>query len=508
MTRASALLISLLALLALAAPAGAALKSSNVQVLGNHREAVGAIGARFTPDGDTMFLTSMTNGLLVYDVSDARKPRRVSQIPLAHIENEDVDAGHVAGKDIVIISDDPSFRLGAYGALYVFDVTDPARPTLLSATPTRLPATGGIRDRTDFASARSNNGHIANCVQRCRWVWTTGSEHGVTVYDFADPAKPKMVGSFAMPAPKNRDSAGFTHDVFVDRAGIAWITGEDGTFGYDTNGYVPTPVAGQPFTVTAPPLRYRSDENVVNSGQSGDHDLLDDEGVGSTEDEKAAANAGPLDFLHHNSMRTGLRVSGRKTKRAKAGLGNVVAVTEEDYTRPGCKGQGSLQTWQISDELNSDGTQKLRLLDQWTTELNELRELKGRSDEQIPATANCSAHWFDESNGLLAQGWYDQGIRFMDISNPRDIRQVGYYVTQGEYWAAYFAPSDPKRQVVYALDTAGGLDVLALDRNGARLGARSRRVKAPVSRRAVTRRSKLEPTARWGFACPLVPGAR
>ena len=48
---------------------------------------------------------------------------------------------------------------------------------------------------------------------------------------------------------------------------------------------------------------------------------------------------------------------------------------------------------------------------------------------------------------MLAQGWYDQGVRFLDISNPRDIQQVGYYATTGTFWAAYFAPSDPS--IVY-----------------------------------------------------------
>ena len=47
---------------------------------------------------------------------------------------------------------------------------------------------------------------------------------------------------------------GFTHDVAVDPSGIAWVTGEDGTFGYDTT---------DPL---APKLRYRSDPSIVNTG--------------------------------------------------------------------------------------------------------------------------------------------------------------------------------------------------------------------------------------------------
>lgn len=190
----------------------------------------------------------------------------------------------------------------------------------------------------------------------------------------------------------------------------------------------------------------------------------------------------------------------KRVSTTAGGTGDVLAVTEEDYLRPGCTGQGSLQTWQITDERNSDGSAKLALLDLWTTELNELREMRGRSDEAIPATVNCSAHWFDEANGLLAQAWYDQGIRFLDISDPRDIKQVGYYVTLGEFWAAYYAPADPSRQIVYALDTLGGIDVLRIDRS-----ASARAVEAP----ARERRSRSRPSPDWGFVCPaLAPPER
>ena len=277
---------------------------------------------------------------------------------------------------------------------------------------------------------------------------------------------------------------------------------------------------------------------MVNSGQSGP------DGDG----------AGPLDFLHHNSIRTDIQLAqpaatastpvaaakpkpkptakkqatckrrrgesrthakrrcakARRKIRARAattegGLGDVVAVTEEDYTRPTCQGQGSLQTWQIKPgETNSDGTTKLTMLDQWTTELNELSNQTGRS----PATGFCSAHWFDEANGVLAQGWYDQGVRFTDISNPRDIRQIGYWVTTGTFWAAYYAPTDPRRQVIYALDTTGGIDVLRFDRTAKPSQAKT--VHAPILGRWLTDDGSfrhLLPSSKWGYACPLLAPA-
>jgi len=445
----AAVLVGLL--IAPSAQAAALFKSANVTELGTLPEAVGAIGARFSPDGNTMYVTSAT-GLGIYDVSRPEAPQRLSRLPLPHFENEDVDVGHIDGRDYVIITNDPSFT--GVGVIYVIDVTDPASPSLASATPVEVPGLNGVATNTPGSS----NGHIANCVAGCRYLWTTGSSEGLTVFDLADPTKPEYLGAFKVPG------GGFTHDVQIDDTGIAWVTGEDGTFGYDVNAMT------DPL---APPLVYRSDPSVTNTHNSGP----------STD--PGSANDSPLDFLHHNSRRI---------------APDLLAVTEEDYLRPGCEGQGSLQTWRITDERNADGTIKLELLDLWTTELNELMDGTGRSNPLgLPTTVNCSAHWFDVSGSLIAQGWYDQGVRFLDVSDPTAIKQVGYYVNQGEFWAAYFAPSDPTHQVVYGLDVAGGIDVLNIDRSGGAAPA----VRAPA--REIARAGTLTPHPTFRFACPLAP---
>jgi hypothetical protein len=445
-----AALVAALAVLAVAPAAQAAplLQSENVTLLAKLPEAAGAIGARFSPDGDTMYVTG-ASGLLVYDVTQPQSPRRLGALALPHFENEDVDTGRVGGRDVVVISNDPSFT--GVGVIYVIDVTNPSAPSILSATPVEVPVVNGVA-----GTPGSSNGHITSCIQGCRYLWSTGSQEGLTVFDLSDPARPRHLGSFTVPG------GGFTHDVTVDTSGIAWVAGEDGTFGYDV------------ATLTdplAPRVVFRTDDRVVNTGNSGP--ALD----------PGDANGSPLDFLHHNSLRTGR---------------DVLAVTEEDYLRPGCNGQGSFQTWKVTGARNADGTQRLSLLDLWTTELNELQRGDGRSNPLgLPTTVNCSAHWFDEDRGIVAQGWYDQGVRFLDMRDPRDIKQVGYYVTAGTFWAAYYAPTDPAGEIVYALDTAGGIDVLRIDRTRS-----GKVVRAPVSDRM-----KQPTTARahraFGLACPL-----
>src|SRR6476469_2087430 len=136
----------LLACLALAAPSQAALfKSDNVSEVGALPEAVGAIGARFSPDGHTMYVTSAT-GLGIYDVSAPETPQRLSRLALPHFENEDVDVGHIGGRDYVIVTNDPSFT--GVGVIYVIDVTNPSTPSLASATPVEVPGLDGVATNT------------------------------------------------------------------------------------------------------------------------------------------------------------------------------------------------------------------------------------------------------------------------------------------------------------------------------------------------------------------------
>ena len=106
----------------MAMPASAApLHSDNVRLLDKRPEAAGAIGARFSPDGKTMYVTAAT-GLFVYDVSDPESPDLKGFLALPHFENEDVDVGD----GIVVITNDPSFS--TVGALYVIDVQRPGQP--------------------------------------------------------------------------------------------------------------------------------------------------------------------------------------------------------------------------------------------------------------------------------------------------------------------------------------------------------------------------------------------
>ncbi|MGH2766915.1 MAG: hypothetical protein ACRDKA_13555, partial [Actinomycetota bacterium] len=211
-----------------------------------------------------------------------------------------------------------------------------------------------------------------------------------------------------------------THDVQIDGDGLVWVVGFDGAAAYR----LPAGYDGQGLG-----------ELVAVTDETSRSTYFEELGLGD--------GSNPNDFIHHNSFR-------------REG-DDVLFVTEEDYARPGCRGAGSFQSWSLPvDSAGVPTGAELSILDMWTTEL--------LADTAQPG-ALCSAHYFDLRRNLVAQAWYEQGIRFLDVHDPGDIRQVGYFVPpRTATWAAYFAPTDPSGQVVYSLDYTRGIDVLRFDR--------------------------------------------
>jgi uncharacterized repeat protein (TIGR01451 family) len=344
---------------------------------------------------------STSRGLAIYDITKPESPQRLSFFPLPNFENEDVDTNG----DILLISNDPS---EGKGILYVVDVRDPRNPAILSTLDT------GLID--SFGLLPYGTGHTASCIQNCRYAYLAGTARGVDIADLTDPAHPKLVGSFAAP-----EATGITsHDVQVDSEGLAWIVGYNGTAAYDTT------------DALHPKLVYRTDDTAKSR-------YVDE----PTNDGKSLN-----DFIHHNSM----RMNNGELASPPAGAdpnaeSDTVLVTEEDYTRPTCEGAGQFETWRIG----AGGV--LHNLDSFVIEVDPSR------------TTLCSAHYFDERGGLVSQGWYEGGTRFLDVTNPSDIKQVGYWIpNKNVTWSSYFAPTDPTGSIVYSIDTTRGVDVIKIDR--------------------------------------------
>jgi hypothetical protein len=341
----------------------------------------------------------------------------------------------VCGDTLLIANDRVSGDTG--GMLHVVDVAEPSLPSLLATL--QLPGDG------------RGAGHVANFVnQGCTQVWVDGGDD-VEVIDLSDRAEPRSLGTFRSwaavgPNPERPSAFLVTHDSELDEKGIVWQTGGGGIAGY---------------RIARDPLKPRL---VASSGMEGVN--IDFDGATSPYN----------DYIMHNSER----------------MGRTLLVTEEDYIdtsedQPGgCNGQGKFETWRITG-----GPGKMTPIDTWMTELNAV-------DSKAPATVNCSSHWFEERDGIAAVAWYEQGVRLLDVRDPADIRQVGYYLpSDGVTWAAYWAPGAD--DIVYATDPARGIDVLkVLD-----LSSAAQTVTAPVLPEWFAGELPYAPSTDFGWSCAI-----
>jgi hypothetical protein len=437
------------------APDDTPLSSSNVELL----TTIPGTYAGMRIVGDRAFATGW-DGVTAFDITDPAQPVPTAVLPLPHFENEDVDSD---GKIVLVSNDREKSSMG--GVLYVIDASTPNVLKPLA-----------VLSLSDLGSDLRGPGHIANCVggtDGCKWAWITGGRK-IWVVDLRDPANPKLVRGFDTPAStgstdfggRGKKYAGATHDVERDAQGRLWVTGSGGMAAYD---------------VSRDPAHPRM---LAYTGKGG-----------------IAENTNQ--FILHNSIHPD--AASYKPHGGARRDGDVVLVTEENYTDtntddaepvPGmCNEQGKFETW---DVRNYSKGRTPAVIDKWTSEVSSAPFLTGN---HAPATVFCSSHWFTERNGLVANGWYEQGTRFLDVRDPANVRQVGYWaapnaVTWGAYWVT--------DSIVYTADVGRGLDVLRITRPKA--GSEAPTVVAPIRQSwlGVTpnRTSELmRESHRWHFAC-------
>ena len=119
------------------------------------------------------------------------------------------------------------------------------------------------------------------------------------------------------------------------------------------------------------------------------------------------------------------------------------------------------------------------------TALDSFHPALNAAETRSPNTG-CSAHYFEVSGSTLAAAWYNQGLRVIDASNARDLRQVGYYYVNG---------TDPETNpsslswdtawrgnLVYLFDMDRGIEILRLKGGphaSAKLATRARAAARP-----------------------------
>lgn len=444
------LLVLALALTTVGAPAAprpdTPLVSGNVTLLGNIPEA-GAVGGQVrtvnTLTGPkTYFVMTSARGVSAYDITIPEAPVLAGHLPLPHWENEDV----TFSEDLLIVSQDPQWFFvpppEMLGGLYLIDISQLPLMTFAYTNP----ATGNRWTEP----VQNWAGHTTSCLDdACDYAVVNG-ENEVPVIDLRDPANPKVVNTI-------NSGLGYTHDVQLDETGLAWMVGNGGTKAFD----VSDPV--NPRAVT-PSIR------------------------------------GALTGLHHNSFRPDAASWQPRSlvefTAPEVRPGEAIFITEEEiYGQVACDGQGRFGAARVrdTDALTSGAEPVLDMVDTWQTEVTALG---------INASGVCSAHYFDERDGIVAISWYEEGLRFLDVSNPRDIRQVGYYINKSGVAVnvKWIGPGAGGGEILYVMDESRGLDIVRFDR-----APDAPTVRAPILPEWLEQGAPATslPHPRFGYACRL-----
>ena len=280
----------------------------------------------------------------------------------------------------------------------------------------------------DFVALPS--GHTSSCIQDCKYIWTggpartrnpdlrwlgpilsptaadpnnvftrlVGNGRPIWVTDLTNPARPE-VSDQPVDLWRNDGYTDYSHDVDEDEQGIAWVSGRGGIRGYATSGYHRDPYQN----------RYRKatpfDPILVAGG-----------GVaGTSRARDADAQLRPPDGRRGAG---GRRQEGQRAGRHRGGVPGLLRERPDHHLGPhGLVGRRAGAAVDAERAVPDEGARHV--------------PPDPRRGEEDAGDVSCSAHYFEIEGSTLGAGWYGLGLRLLDISDARNIRQVGVLPRDG-----------------------------------------------------------------------------
>ena len=460
--------IIIVLVLALAAP-GAAMAAvpepppgdiAGVRLVGNAPEAAQATAINFISYGngrnarDIMFVNGRF-GLQSYDLADPTSPVLLDHLTSEELmlpgdeagtfwQNEDMDVD--TRRNLVFMARDPRAYNGStsnpddVAGVYVIDVADPESLAL--------------REFVELPT-----GHTTTCVNDCDFLWTGGPSSNTEQAPDWPGGRPIIVTDVrdldnitTSPVPvdtgRNDGSTAYAHDVQVDAKGIAWVSGLGGVRGYHTSGKHTDPRTGQKRWATATdPIPYA--------------------GGGFP------ASTTPTNFMHNSFRPVGNTLHDGPRPNAGYKPGSLIMATEEAFGSSTCDGVGMFSIASLEGSYDGEG---------WAStpedpfRLDVVSTWSPAGEEGTILNAFCSAHYFEVQDGIVAYSWYAQGTRILDVTDPTNPTQIGYFRPDGGVsWASYF-----HGDYVYVADNRRGVDVLEITAGSTRAAnGKARAVTAP-----------------------------
>jgi hypothetical protein len=442
-------------------------------------------------------VTTGRPGMRIYDLRDRYEPKLIGELPkeeLALPGDDPTNNYHTAEslnidkeRKLAFLSRDPrafsNTTASGISGFYIIDISDPTAPELLRFH--EVPA-----------------GHTATCVNDCQALWSGGPATGnqdpddwggrpIYVTDVSDPDDP-----FTYPVPvdtaRNRGVTDYAHDVQIDQAGVVWVSGRGGVRGYWTDGIHWDPVQERYRTAYAhDPVPYSGGEVGQDVGLSHNMERPIDgvEGDSAWTDPERPYRPGAND--------------GADLSTGEYAEGELVYVTNEAFQT--CSNTGRFY---IASLAGADEGQAWRYDEVGPFALEQLSEWSVYDKEGSTNSGTCSAHYFNMKDGIVAGGWYTQGFRFLDVTDPTDPFQIAYFRPDGgSGWSTHWIG-----EIIYANDINGGIHLLTLDGDAAAAAETRTEVLAPTlteEQGAMARATDAQfaPDPVFGYSCLIPAGA-
>lgn len=404
--------------LARLAPGGQYPTSPNVHYLGTLVTESPGVGGRYLEvGGQPRFYMTGAKGLSIYDVTLPWAPVLMGHLPLPHFQNEDLDVSDDGTRAIIsvdTVSASPTTPNASIGGVYVIDIAEVVPGRVL------LP---------EVAAFLGEGNHTTTCADpACEWLYGSdgdlmhveGRGAEATITRIGDTP----TGGHAF----NRDAAGFL------------ISDSDTRLVLD-----PRETPGAP--------------RIVTSGRAEDE-------TGSLEHNNVRPSA--LDYVPRDTDNdaddyTEGSFEGTSALRP----GELLIGNTESNVNPTCNDAGGLSTWDMR------GWDRGEQLDQ----IEVFQPANGLlvTDGRPPVNAlGCSGHWFTVQDGMIAASWYEHGVRFISVDATNGaMTEVGWFqpaVTEAgaSHWIGEAeVPGLGTVDIVYNVDYARGIDIIAFDRDGA-----------------------------------------
>jgi hypothetical protein len=191
---------------------------------------------------DRAYLAYRDQGVITLDISDIRKPVKISQIKWSPPEEGNTHSigivvpKHGGRPDIILATDEVTAAIQCpFGYLHVLDVRHEPNPVQIGTF--RLPTN---RSCPPDRPGRRFGIHDIDRMVRGNIVFSAWENAGFWAIDISDPHAPKAVGHFVPPvALRAKSDAGHSDDVFVHDNGLVFGSSSDPGGGFWIMRYTP-----------------------------------------------------------------------------------------------------------------------------------------------------------------------------------------------------------------------------------------------------------------------------